>query len=197
MKTFFAGIFYKFIYLAEDRVSIWSKIDVWFKMIMASAPIVFLSDLAGAWFEDNKQFATFVAATIILNAAVGMRRHSKNKTFRWETFFKKTGLMIFSVIVSYALLEMLIATAGDNYVTNGFKVLIQVATLFYPASKALKSIFILTNGEYPPKWLMQKVYNFEADGNLSEFLSSPGGSPSGESKIEEEPNLEDGSIGDQ
>ena len=43
-------------------------------------------------------------------------------------------------------------------------------TLFFPASKGIKSIFIISNGEYPPKWMMKKVYNYENDGDLNELF---------------------------
>lgn len=172
IKKIFLNVFFKFIFLSDSRVDLAYKTEVWAKMVMSSSIVIFISDWLGIWFQTNKQFATFVLTAIVINAGLGMWKHMKHKTFRWEIFFKKTGLMVAIVILSYVLLEMLVNTAGNNYITDGFKVMIQVSTLFYPSSKALKNIFILSSGEYPPKWLMEKVYNFESDGNLSSFLSS-------------------------
>lgn len=104
IKFLFIGVFYKFVYLAEDRINILDKLDVWFKLIMSSSLAVFIFDQLGGWFCDNKQFATFVSAAVIINAGIGMYRHIKGGTFVWEMFFRKTGLMIFTVILSYMLL---------------------------------------------------------------------------------------------
>lgn len=170
MKLYFSGLFYKLIFLAEERVSVLSKILIWFEMILSSAVVVYLLDLFNGWFSDNKDFVSFVIITIMINAGLGFWRHKRNNTFNWEEFFKKTGMMILIIILSYILLEMIRSVAGENYVTNAFEALIQVTTLLYPGSKALKSLFILSNGEYPPRWLMTKIYNFENDGNLDNLL---------------------------
>ena len=39
------------------------------------------------------------------------------------------------------------------------------------SQKPLKNIFILSEGEHPPKWLMQRIYNFQNNGDLKEFMS--------------------------
>lgn len=78
-----------------------------------------------------------------------------------------------AVIVGvYIMLDMLRYTAGNNIAGEIFKVLIQVTTLLYPTSKVLKNIFIMTGGKYPPKFLMDKLYNFEKSGDLSEFFKT-------------------------
>ena len=80
--------------------------------------------------------------------------------------------MLMVVIVTYVLLSIVGKFAGDNMISEGFQILLQVTTLFYPASKGLKSVFVLSNGEYPPKWMMKRVYNFEEEGDLAELFKS-------------------------
>lgn len=94
----------------------------------------------------------------------------KKKTFSWLVLIVKTGAMILVTFVTYMILELILIVAGSNILTEGFRAALQVATLLYPASKILKNIFILSNGEYPPEWVMKKLHDFQKNGDLSEFL---------------------------
>src|SRR5690606_16330533 len=76
------------------------------------------------------------------------------------------------VIVVYIMLEMLRYTAGDNIAGEAFKILIQITTLLYPTSKVLKNVHIITSGRYPPKFIMRRLYNFEKNGDLSDFFNN-------------------------
>jgi hypothetical protein len=40
----------------------------------------------------------------------------------------------------------------------------------FPASKILKNIYILSNKQYPPSFIMDKIYKFEKDGNVTDLL---------------------------
>lgn len=75
------------------------------------------------------------------------------------------------LIPVYTLLEMLRLTAGDNMIGEGFKVVIQITTLLYPISKALKNFYILSNKQFPPQFIMNKIYNFEKTGDIKEFFN--------------------------
>jgi hypothetical protein len=70
------------------------------------------------------------------------------------------------------MLEMLRYTAGDNLAGEIFRILIQTTTLLYPTSKVLKNVFIITKGKYPPKFLMDRLYNFEKNGDLNDFFKT-------------------------
>ena len=72
------------------------------------------------------------------------------------------------------LLEMLRYTAGDNIAGEIFRVTIQIITLLYPTSKVLKNVYIITDGKYPPEFLMNKLYNFEKNGDLNGFFKTKG-----------------------
>lgn len=98
--------------------------------------------------------------------------------------------MLMVVIVVYILLSIVGKFAGDSIVSECFQILVQVMTLFYPASKALKSIFVLSDEDYPPKWIMKKVYNFEEDGDLGDlFKTTKNESENFEANKKEEDNV--------
>jgi hypothetical protein len=103
---------------------------------------------------------------------VGAIFHNKMGTFNWVELFKKNILMWVVLIVVYAMLEMLRLTAGNNFVGESFKILIQVLTLLYPVSKVLKNIYILSNKQFPPAFIMDKIYNFEKNGDLNELFDT-------------------------
>lgn len=80
--------------------------------------------------------------------------------------------MISVLLITYVGLEMILIVARKNMVTDAFRVALQVATLMYPLSKVFKNVYILTNGEYPPEWLMKKIYNFNKKGDLKDFFGT-------------------------
>lgn len=170
------NFYYSFIFLADqrfkERTDYIEKVFVVIKLLAAFGPIAFLLDTISMWFQNNKEFVTGFIVVVFINAWLGIRKHRKLNTFNWETFYKKTSLMLMVVIVTYVLLSIVGKFAGDNMISEGFQILLQVTTLFYPASKGLKSVFVLSNGEYPPKWMMKRVYNFEEEGDLAELFKS-------------------------
>lgn len=170
---FLSSLFYSFVLIADNRVSFLEKVVTYFKLLLAFGPIAYGLDLIGFWFNDNKKFVTFFIVIVIANAVLGLWKHKKMNQFDWEEFFAKTGKMLVVVIITYFLLSMIAGITGENFISEGFETSIQVMTLFYPASKGLKSIFVISNGEYPPKWIMKKVYNFEEDGDMSELFGKP------------------------
>lgn len=169
----FRSVFFSFVLIADDRVSFLTKISTYLKLLLGFGPIAYGLDLVGFWFTDNKKFVTFFIVIVIANACLGLWKHKKMNQFDWEQFFSKTGRMLVVVIITYFLLSMIAGITGENFISEGFETSIQVMTLFYPASKGLKSIFVISNGEYPPKWIMKKVYNFEEDGDMSDLFSKP------------------------
>ena len=80
--------------------------------------------------------------------------------------------MIAILLLAYTLLESLVLVVGTNMVAEGFRVAIQVSTLLYPTSKALKNLYILSNKEFPPAFIMEKLYKFEQTGDLAELYKT-------------------------
>lgn len=165
-------LFARLILLTAPQPSINERLKYILDWILHLAPVIFVLDLVNWWFKENQQFGTFMCIALLINLIVGVYFHLKQGTFQFKHFMFKNVEMASVIIGVYIMLEMLRYTAGNNIAGEIFKVLIQVTTLLYPTSKVLKNIFIITGGKYPPKFLMDKLYNFEKNGDLSEFFKS-------------------------
>lgn len=173
--NFIKNIYYSIIFIADSTYkNIFSPDKIWAvsKVIMTFAPIAFLLDTINLWFITNKQFIAGFLVVVLFNAWYGIKRHRKLGDFKWEIFLKKTREMLTLVISVYILLSILAKFAGDNAIAETFQVLIQVMTLFFPISKAIKSIHFLSGGEYPPLWMMKRFYGFEKDGNMKDLFDT-------------------------
>ena len=160
----------RLILLVDNRPSFTDKIIYFFQVIGTFAPIAYLLDGLNFWFKTNQQFSSFILICLLVNMVVGAFFHNKMGSFNWVEMFKKNILMWVVLIIVYAMLEMLRLTAGNNFVGEGFKILIQVTTLLFPISKVLKNIYILSNKQFPPAFIMDKIYNFEKNGDLNELF---------------------------
>jgi len=98
--------------------------------------------------------------------------HHRKSSFHWQELLEKTMIMIVVVMISYLIMAIMFEVAGHNIIVDTFETTVQVATLLYPGSKILKNIFILSEGQHPPEWVMKKIYNFQKNGDLAEFLMS-------------------------
>lgn len=138
--------------------------------IMKIAPIAFILSGLSLWFNNNQTFFSFIICTLLINIIIGAWKHKRAGTFKWKIFFWKNIEMWLIIILIYPLLEMLRILAGDNFIGEGFKVLIQISTILYPGSKILKNGYILSNRKFPPGFLMERLYKFEKTGNLNELF---------------------------
>lgn len=160
------------ILLSDDTPSYTDKLLYYLKTLFALSPIVFLLEQITTWFSINRKFATLVLLVLFINLVVGLWYHLKLNTFSWEEFIVKNCIMIAILLLAYMLLESLVLVVGTNMVAEGFRVAIQVSTLLYPTSKALKNLYILSNKEFPPAFIMEKLYKFEQTGDLAELYKT-------------------------
>jgi len=144
----------------------------WFSSCRNSILIAFSLLNSVSCFSGINWFNPEFSRCLLVNMVVGAVFHNKMGSFDWVEMFKKNVLMWVVLIVVYAMLEMLRLTAGNNFVGEGFKILIQIVTLLYPVSKVLKNIYILSNKQFPPAFIMDKIYNFEKNGNLNELFDN-------------------------
>ncbi len=165
-------IFYSLILAADHSSSFKDRVIFLGGAILKIAPLAYLLDMVNWWFKENHQFGMFISLSLLINMIVGAVKHLKYKTFDFKLFFARNCMMIFVVCTVYIMLEMLRYTAGSNIVGEIFKVLIQVTTLMYPTSKVFKNSYILTNGKYPPEFIMQRLYNFERNGDLNDLFKT-------------------------
>lgn len=159
------------ILFTENKVDVYDKLIYLKNLIVTFAPIAFILHWFNWWFEQNQQFANFLVLALFANMGAGIIIHLKMKTFKWEDFFKKNGIMIFACTSTYAVLELLRYTTGDNVIAEAFKTIIQIMTLLFPISKVVKNVHILTNGDFPPEFFIKRLYDFEKEGNLNDFFN--------------------------
>ena len=164
--------FARLVLISEPLVKMSDRFDYFVAILVRLAPVAFLLETIQWWFEDNKQFGQFMCIALFINMVVGIWFHVKNKSFTWEDFFKKNGTMIAIVIIVYVMLEMLRYTAGDNLAGELFKMTIQITTLLWPTSKVFKNVYILSGGEFPPEFIMKRLYDFAKNGDLKAFFEN-------------------------
>ena len=169
MSVILRPIYYTLL-MTYSKSTLIDKIGYIVYLLTYLMPVGFLVECFDCWFETNKQFLSSVETCIFLNVLVGIWYHLKFKTFRFEDFFWKNIVMILSVIVVYACLEMLRLCAPTSFTTEYFSALIQATTLLYPISKIFKNIYFLTDKKHPPKYIMEKLYNFEKNGRLDDLF---------------------------
>lgn len=160
------------ILLSADKPTIFEKLVYFGSLIIRIGPIAYLLDGFNFWFQTNQQFSSFVLICLLANMIVGGIFHKKMHTFSWKEALKKNIGMWIILIIVYVLLEILRITVGDNVVGEGFKVLIQITTLMWPVSKALKNIYILSEKQFPPSFIMDRVYNFEKTGSVKDLFDT-------------------------
>lgn len=165
-------LYYTILAIGDSKFPFWEKIELWWRVIIGISIVSYILEMLGLWFDNNKKFVTYFVLAVIFNMIFGIWKHLKLKTFNWEKFFYKTIVMLVMVVVAYIALYMLVDIADSNFLTDGFKTTIQLTTIFYPIAKIIKSIHIISNGDHPPKWLMDKLYNFEKDGDMQELISN-------------------------
>lgn len=170
IKFLFWKIASNLILSTSGQLSGYERFIKYLKSVSILSPFAFILDSLHLWFSDNRLFVTGGILFVGINMGLGWYVHYKKNDLNWERFFEKTFTMIFVLIIVYLIIEILISLAGDNTITNAFRITFQISTLLYPGSKILKNAFIYSKGEFPPEWLMKKLYNFNKDGNLSEFL---------------------------
>lgn len=153
-------------------VNWWDKVFYFLDSVAKLTVVAYVLSIIKWWFSENKQFGEFMCFMLIINMGVGLWFHLKSRSFNFKEFIWKNIGLAAIVVCGYMTLEMLRYTAGDNIAGEIFKVLIQITTLMYPASKIMKNLYILSNGRFPPEFMMTKIYNFEKNGDLESFFKN-------------------------
>lgn len=148
----------------EDRLMLFLK------SIAKLAPFVFLANIIIGWHDEHALFLSGLYGILLINAVIGIFTHIKLKTFDIGDFFKSTLITIAVIFAVYYSLDKMGNSIPEGFLEMGFASTVQIMTLLFPISKILRNSFILTNGTFPPLFLMQKLYNYEKDGNLKNFL---------------------------
>lgn len=168
--TYLVPILLLFSY--KSGVTLQDRFAYLWEVITRSAPFIFLYGIIAAWFSNNTLFATAISAALLVNCVVGFYYHYKNNTLDLEQFIWKNSEILVAVLLVYLLLTALASPLSGNTVGIIFKSTIEFVTILYPTSKALKNIFILTDGKHPPEFVMKAIYQYEKEGKLKDFFDS-------------------------
>ena len=171
LKVLSLKVFCDLVVIADGKSELAERVISFFRALFSLPLIAFFLAIATHWYVNNQLFVIFIIIAIVGNIGFGGWMHWKNGSFNMGVFLNKTGTMLLSIMVVYFALEMVITLGGENAVTTGFRLALQVSTLLYPIGKICKNGFILSKGEYPPKWIMQKIYNFQENGDLKKFMN--------------------------
>lgn len=141
-------------------------IESFFKL----APIAFIVNSAFNWHDEHQVFLKGLYVILFINAAFGVLTHRKLKTLDIGEFAKSTLITVVVVFGVYFSLDQMNNSIPDGLLSVGFSSSVQILTLLFPIAKIMRNSFILTNGKFPPEFLIQKLYNYERDGNIKSFL---------------------------
>lgn len=124
------------------------------------------------WYNNNQVFSASLGGVLLMNMIIGMTLHYKLGTFSWLELFKSTIKMLLVIAAVYIALKALENLLVDSFIGGLFKNFVEIITVFYPASKVLENTFILTNGKYPPEFIIKALYNYRKDGKLKDFFDT-------------------------
>lgn len=163
----------KFINIPQSsfQIELSEKLQYLAKLILTFMPLAYLLNIFHAWFPNNQVFFQVLVWTLIANVIVGAKVHWGSSTFSIKTLLLKNIEMCIIILIMYPILEGINQITGDNIAGNAFQWTIQIGTILYPGSKVIKNIHIWSNGKYPPKFIMEKIYKFEKDGDVKDLLN--------------------------
>ncbi len=171
LKLIFFKVYVNLLIFSESAGDPIHRLESLVRVLTYIAPVAFIIGVLDLWYQDNSTFTLSAVGFVFANAIIGMIAHFVRKDFNWEVFLTKTMKMVLIISGVYFILELMISPIGDNTITDGFRSTIQVSTLLWPGGKILKNFFIWSDGEHPPKWVMEKLYNFQKNGDLNAFLN--------------------------
>ena len=171
MFKFFIRIWTNLIFFASSDANLYERLVAFLKASWVFSIIGFLCGVLEMWYAENESFTNYAMGFVLINAVVGAIVHQKIRKFKWEIFFIKTGKMVMILTGVYFVLEGIISPLQDGVLKDGFMAAFQISTLLYPGSKILKNFYVWSDGEHPPKYIMEKIYNFKENGDLKQFLS--------------------------
>ncbi|EGD33355.1 hypothetical protein [Capnocytophaga sp. oral taxon 338] len=158
------------LFYFDDRIHLRDRIYYFFLAFFKSIPLLMLYSYFSMWKDKNEFFYAGICTALLINALVGGVYHFKAGTFSIKKFLVKNTEMVFIIVAVYISLSLLSIPLDESEMGKIFKIVVQLTTLLYPVSKTLKNAFILTNGKYPPQFIMKALYNYEREGKLKDFF---------------------------
>lgn len=158
------------LYSVGTGITYVDRIKYLFQTIWVSFPMIVLYNHLSSWHDANKLFIEAASIIIFINMIFGGLSHWKQGTFSWKILGIKNFFIIIVVLSTYLVLDKLFGFFADTFVGGMLKSSISFIVLMYPASKFMTSAFIVTNGKFPPMFLMKLFYSFEKKGRIKDFF---------------------------
>ena len=157
------------LYAYDKQIALRDRLYYLWHTLSTCAPIVVLANYFYAWQQTHQAIIALVVA-LSVNLVIGALYHIRNHSFSWRALLIKNAQMLGVVAAVYLLLDLLKVPLRETSTGEVFESTLQMMTLLYPVSKAIKNIFVLTHGKYPPSWVIKALYNYEREGKLKEFF---------------------------
>ena len=158
-----------FVFSQDKYISTQDRILFLGESIFKFAPLYYLYGLLVQWYGANETFATSLILVLVVNAIVGVRYHMKMRMLSIKDFCYSTFSMLSIIIGVYLILKAFGNVLGSNIIGDAYKSIIE-----------FQNVFILTNGKYPPLFVMKALYAYSKDGKINRFIDMISG------KLEEE-----------
>lgn len=158
------------LFTTKIKVSEKERMSYFFESFFKLAPIAFIVNSAFNWHNEHETFLYGLYVILFINAVFGVLTHRKLKTSDIGEFAFSTLITIVVVFGVYFSLDQMNNSIPDGFLSVGFSSSVQILTLLFPIAKIMRNGFILTNGKFPPEFLIEKLYNYERDGNIKSFL---------------------------
>ncbi|EGD34715.1 hypothetical protein [Capnocytophaga sp. oral taxon 338] len=159
------------LFYSGEKIALRDRLYYLVITLVHSTPLVFVGSYFSAWLQLHEPFLLGIGVALFLNMAVGALYHLHQHSFNLWQFLYKNAKMMAVISVVYILLALLNVPLAKTASGELFESTIELMTLLYPVSKAIKHIFILTHGKYPPQWIIKALYNYEKEGKLKEFFN--------------------------
>lgn len=169
-KTKYLAIPFMLLYSVGAGVTHWDRIKYALQALWISFPMIVLYNHLAEWHKSNTIFIESASIIIFINMIFGGASHWRQGTFSWKDLAIKNFMIIFIVLSSYLVLDRLFGFFHSTFVGDMLKSSVSFMVLMYPASKCMTSIFIVSNGKFPPEFLMKLFYSYEKTGRLKDFF---------------------------
>ena len=160
------------LYHSDMSIALRDRLYYLWQTLSRSAPVMLLYRYFHSWQQTHEAFLVALGVALVVNMFVGVAYHLRQRTFSLSELLKKSAQMLGVIAAVYILLAMLKVPLAESHTGELFESTLQLMTLLYPVSKAVKNIFVLTHGKYPPAWVMKALYNYEKEGKLKEFFNN-------------------------
>ena len=151
------------LYHTDTSIALRDRLYYLGQVLLHSTPFMLLCSYLLSWRQAHQAFVMALGGALLLNILIGAAYHLRYHSFSLRALLLKNAQMLSVIAAVYILLALLEVPLSQT---------LQLMTLLYPVSKAIKNIFVLTHGKYPPAWVIKALYNYEREGKLKEFFNN-------------------------